>query len=159
MPVVTRVAVASDAAVIARLNREVQRLHARLEPTFFNDNADDEVIEAFFSTKISRSEGHFVLASIANDEVGYVWFDVQVRPATPSTFPRTRIYVHHLSVREGSRRQGVASVLLRHVEEHALALDVKDIALDAWTANSSALSFFAARGFTPFNVSLRRKLP
>ena len=158
MAIVIRAASTSDASLIARLNRDVQKLHADLEPATFKIYPDEEKLIAFFSDKLLASESHIFIAIINDTAAGYVWFDVQVRPTTLFNFPRSRIYVHHLSVIEDARRQGIASMLLKHVEEQALAMGVKDIALDAWTANDSALAFFSAQGFAPFNVSLRRRL-
>ena len=158
MRIVIRAASKSDASLLARLNRDVQSLHADLEPTIFKKSPVEEELVSFFSAKLSSPESRIYVADVADQGVGYVWFDIQVRPETLFTFPRSRVYVHHLSVREDARRQGVASMLLKHVEQQALALSIKDIALDAWTANDSALTFFSAPGFAPFNVSLRRQL-
>jgi len=159
MNISIKAAAASDASLIARLNRDVQELHAQLEPTFFKAAPDAEELIAFFAAKMSSPESHILIASIAAEPAGYVWFDVQDRPATPLTLPRRRIYIHHLSVQAGARRQGLATMLMKHVEDEALALGIRTIALDTWAANSSARSFFSGRGFEPFNVSLSRQLP
>jgi hypothetical protein len=47
---------------------------------------------------------------------------------------------------------------LRQVEAEALIAGITNIALDTWAANGSARSFFEARGFTPFNLSLGKQL-
>jgi len=130
-----------------------------LEPTFFKAAPDAEELIAFFAAKMSSPESHILIASIAAEPAGYVWFDVQDRPDTPLTLPRRRIYIHHLSVQAGARRQSLATMLMKHVEDKALALGIRTIALDTWAANSSARSFFSGRGFEPFNVSLNRQLP
>ena len=158
MRISVRVASATDIGDIVRLNRDVQQLHAELEPSFFKSNVDNEEVAAFFAAKLTLSENHIRLADSGEGPNGYVWFEVQDRPETPLTLARKRIYIHHLSVQAGARRHGIASALLRQVEAEALADGITNIALDTWAANGSARGFFEARGFTPFNFSLGRRL-
>jgi ribosomal protein S18 acetylase RimI-like enzyme len=111
---------AKDIDDIVRLNRDVQQLHAELEPFFFKANFDNEEVAAFFAAKLALSENHIRLADSGDGPNGYVWFEVQDCPETPLTLARKRIYIHHLSVQAGARRHGIASALLRQVEAEAL---------------------------------------
>lgn len=158
MRISVRAASATDIDDIVRLNRDVQQLHAELEPSFFKSNVNSEEVAAFFAAKLALSENHIRLADSGDCANGYVWFEVQDRPETPLTLARKRIYIHHLSVQAGARRHGIASALLRQVEAEALADGITNIALDTWAANGSARGFFEACGFTPFNFSLGRRL-
>jgi GNAT superfamily N-acetyltransferase len=158
MTISVRVASAADIDDIVRLNRDVQQLHAELEPSFFKSNVDYEEVGAFFAAKLALWENHIRLADSGDGPTGYLWFEVQDRPETPLTLGRKRIYIHHLSVQAEARRHGVASALLRHVEAEALIGGIANIALDTWAANGSARSFIEACGFTPFNLSLRKRL-
>ena len=148
-----------DAGLLALLNRDVQRLHAAMEPDVFKSDTDNEEVAAFFAATLALPENHVRVADTPSGPKGYVWFEIQERPETPLKFARRRIYIHHLSVQASARRQGIASALLNHVEGEALTRGIKDVALDAWAANVSARSFFTARGFAPFNLSLGRRLP
>jgi ribosomal protein S18 acetylase RimI-like enzyme len=158
MTISVRVASAADIDAIVRLNRDVQQLHAELEPSFFKSDFDNEEVAAFFAAKLALSENHIRLADGGDGPNGYVWFEVQERPETPLTLARKRICIHHLSVQPRARRHGIASALLRQVEAEALIGGITSIALDTWAANGSARSFFEARGFTPFNLSLGKRL-
>jgi ribosomal protein S18 acetylase RimI-like enzyme len=158
MTISVRVASVADIDAIVRLNRDVQQLHAELEPSFFKANFDREEVAAFFAAKLALSDNHIRLAEDGDEPNGYVWFEVQERPETPLTLARKRIHIHHLSVLARARRHGVASALLRQVETEALTSGVTSIALDVWAANGSARSFFEACGFTPFNLSLGKRL-
>jgi ribosomal protein S18 acetylase RimI-like enzyme len=153
-----RVASDADIEAIVSLNRDVQQLHAEIEPSFFKSNTDDKEIAAFFADKLATPGNHFRLADGDDGPDGYVWFEVQERPDTPLTLARKRIYIHHLSVKVAARRHGVASALLRQVETEALTAGIASIALDTWAANGLARSFFAARGFNPFNLTLGKQL-
>jgi ribosomal protein S18 acetylase RimI-like enzyme len=147
-----------DIDAIVRLNRDVQQLHAEIEPSFFKSDTDDKEIAVFFAEKLATSGNYIRLAGGGDGPNGYVWFEVQERPDTPLTLARKRIYIHHLTVKAGARRHGIASALLRQVEAEALAGGITSIALDTWAANGSARSFFEARGFTPFNLTLGKRL-
>jgi ribosomal protein S18 acetylase RimI-like enzyme len=158
MTISMRIASGADIDAIVRLNRDVQQLHAELEPSFFKSNTDDKEIVAFFAAKLALPENHIRLANDGDGPNGYVWFEVQERPETPLTLARKRIYIHHLSVQARARRRGIASALLKQVESEALAGGIASIALDTWAANGSARSFFEACGFTPFNLTLGKRL-
>lgn len=147
-----------DAGLLASLNRDVQRMHARMEPGVFKADTDDAEVAAFFAARLARPEDHLRIFENADGPVGYVWFEVQERAETPLTLARRRIYVHHLSVREDARRRGIASALMDHVEGEALARGIVNIALDTWAANAAAQGFFASRGFVPFNILLGKRL-
>jgi ribosomal protein S18 acetylase RimI-like enzyme len=158
MTISVRVASAADIDDIVRLNRDVQQLHAELEPSLFKLDVNNEEVAAFFAAKLALPENHIRLADSGDGPHGYVWFEVQDRLETPLTLARKRIYIHHLSVQAGARRHGLASALLRQVENEALTDGITNIALDTWAANGSARSFFEACGFTPFNFSLGKRL-
>jgi ribosomal protein S18 acetylase RimI-like enzyme len=158
MTISVRVASDADINVIVRLNRDVQKLHAELEPAFFKAAIATEEVAAFFATKLALAEHHFRLAVGDDGPNGYVWFEVREQSETPLTLARRRIYIHHLSVRAGARRRGVASALISHVEADARARGIANIALDTWAANGVARGFFEARGFTPFNLTFGKQL-
>jgi len=148
-----------DTAVLAALHRDVQRLHARLDPDFFKSDPDDEGVAAFFAERIASPEDHMRIADAADGPKSCIRFEVQERPETPLPLARRRICIHHLSVLATARGRGIASAVLNHVEREALARGIADVALTTWAANVQARSFFSARGFAPFNVAFGRRLP
>ena len=158
MTITVRAASVADIDAIVRLNRDVQQLHAELDPSFFKSDLDNEQVAAFFAAKLALPENHIQLADDEDGPNGYVWFEVQARPETPLTLARKRIYVHHLSVQPTARRHGVASALLRQVEAEARVGGITIIALGTWAANGPARGFFTACGFAPFHLSLGKQL-
>lgn len=154
-----RMASIADVDALVRLNREVQSLHAELEPTYFKaDTASDEV-RAFFRAKLEAPDNHIRLSDGDTGPNGYVWFEIQERPGTPFTLPNRRVYVHHLAVEKMARRCGIASALLARVETEARSAGIDNVVLDVWAANASARSFFTAHGFASFNLMLRKISP
>lgn len=157
MTIAITVAVVDDAPLIAALNRDVQQLHAELEPAVFRSDAPAEELAAHFAAMLAVPENQFRIATTEAGPSGYIWFELQDRPQTALTRPRRRCYIHHLSVKVSARRQGIASALLDRAEREAQVAGFADVALSAWVANRPAQAFFASRGFTPFSVSLGKR--
>ena len=158
MPISVRVASLSDIGVLVGLNREVQQLHAELEPARFRTVTTDEEVGAFFAAKLALPGNHIRLARDDGGPDGYVWFELQERPETTFMLPRRRIYIHQLAVRRTAHRRGLASALLGQVEMEAHLAGIIDVALDTWAANGPARGFFGARGFAAFNLVLGKSL-
>jgi ribosomal protein S18 acetylase RimI-like enzyme len=114
--------------------------------------------EPFFSECLQNANHYVGLAEIGGRAVGYVWFEFQERPQTAFMRPVRRIYVQHIAVHEDARRSGVASALMRALEDAARAKSVNRIVLDVWVANEDAQEFFRAKGFAPFNFVLEKNL-
>jgi ribosomal protein S18 acetylase RimI-like enzyme len=158
MSVEVRAASEADFDALIQLNRVVQSLHAALYPGDFKSVPDPSAVREFFAARLAGSKSAIGIAEADHVPVGYVWFEVQVRPETPFTLPRHRIYVHHISVAPDARRRGIAAALMRHVEHRAASEGIHEIALDIWAANLDAQHFFGAQGFATFNVALRKTL-
>ena len=72
MTISVRAASAADIDDIVRLNRDVQQLHAELEPSFFKSNSDNDEVAAFFASKLALSENQIRLAEVSDGPNGYV---------------------------------------------------------------------------------------
>jgi ribosomal protein S18 acetylase RimI-like enzyme len=158
MSVEVRAALDVDLDALIQLNRVVQSLHVALYPGDFTPVVEPPAVSAFFAARLASPTSVIGIAQADRVPVGYVWFEVQARPETPFTPPRSRIYVHHIAVAPEARRRGIATALMRYVEHRAASEGIDEIALDTWAANLDAQHFFGSRGFTVFNVVLRKKL-
>ncbi|MBN8942427.1 MAG: GNAT family N-acetyltransferase [Rhizobiales bacterium] len=158
MPAKIRAASQADLDSLVALNQVVQSLHATLYPGDFKAAVDPAALRAYFAARLDGPHAGTAIAEIDAKPVGYVLFDVQVRPETPLTPNRARLYVQHIAVAPEARRCGVATALMRHVEARAMFEGIDEIALDTWAANHDAQRFFAALGFAVFNVALRKTL-
>lgn len=154
MSIVIRVAIEADLDTLVRLNQVVQDVHAELYPKDFVATVDADGLKAFLRPLLAE----VAIAELGSAPVGYIWFEVQARPASPFSPATRRLYVHHLSVVPEARRQGVAAALMSHAEAHAESQQLDEIALSHWAANSGAHRFFAAQGFAPYLLLLRKKL-
>lgn len=154
MTIVVRTATAADLDVLAELNQVVQNVHAELYPNDFRTTVDAEGLKAQLAPQLAN----VAIAELEGRPVGYIWFKEQTRPANPFSAARRCLYVHHLSVLPETRRRGVAAALMRHAEAYAESEALDEVALSHWAANTGAQSFFAAQGFTPYVLLLRKKL-
>jgi ribosomal protein S18 acetylase RimI-like enzyme len=153
-----RSATAADLDALVRLNRVVQSLHATLYPRDFKSDVDSSAVTEFFAGRLANPNMVIAIAETDNEPVGYVLFEIQLRPETTFSPARPRIYVHHVCVKHDERRQGVGKALFGHVEERAAKESIPEMALDSWIANSEAREFFAAMGFVVVNTALRKGL-
>jgi ribosomal protein S18 acetylase RimI-like enzyme len=154
MTIVVRIATDADLETLVRLNQVVQSVHAELYPDDFAAMVDADGLKALLGPRLEN----IAIAEIDDEPVGYVWCEVQSRPASPFSPAHRRLYVHHLSVLPDTRRRGVASTLMAHTEALAEGEELNEIALSHWAANTGAQTFFAAQGFAPYMWLLRKKL-
>ena len=154
MTTVVRIATEADLDLLVQLNQAVQSVHAELYPDDFHATADAGRVRALLAPRLAN----VAIAEMDGRPAGYIWFEVQTRPASPFSPSRRRLYVHHLSVSPDARRRGVAAALMAHAEAYAEGEDIDEIALSHWAANAGAQKFFAAQGFAPYQLMLRKKL-
>ncbi len=154
MTIVVRVAAEADLDALVQLNQVVQSVHAELYPDDFRATVDADGVKVLLAPRLAN----VAIAEVDGRSAGYIWFEVQTRPASPFSHASRRLYVHHLSVMPDSRRRGVAGALMAHAEACAEGEDIDEIALSHWAANAGAQQFFAAQGFTPYQLLLRKKI-
>jgi ribosomal protein S18 acetylase RimI-like enzyme len=154
MTIMIREATDADLDALVRLNQIVQSVHAELYPDDFLPTIDADGLRALLAPRL----GNVAIAEMNGEPVGYMWCEVQTRPASPFSPARRRLYVHHLSVAPDARRNGVASALMAHAETHAEGEELDEIALSHWAANTGAAQFFAAHGFAPYQILMRKRL-
>lgn len=136
------------------LNTIVQKLHAEKYPKIFKYPLDVQSVKEDFLSKILRDD-HFIYIALADGKaVGYIWSQYIKRPESVLAYAASKMYIHHISVAESHRRNRVGEKLLRHTEEIAIDLDVDQIALDYWSFNEKAGSFFNEMDYKPFNLSM-----
>jgi ribosomal protein S18 acetylase RimI-like enzyme len=157
MTVTIRNAVDADLGALIRLNAQVQRLHAQVYPADFKSSTDEGEVREFFVSALRQTDHTILLAQVDGAAVGYAWFEIQDRPQTPFTWPRKRVFLHHICVDSGHRRLGIGSALITRVEERALAGGIGEFALDMWPINDTAQAFFKSCGLETYRIFLRKQ--
>jgi ribosomal protein S18 acetylase RimI-like enzyme len=159
MSIVVRQAVADDVGSLAALNEVVQKLDVDAECGHFRAITDRAEVEAFFANLMRTRKTIIFIAELSRRAVGYIWSELQERPATPFTHAHQRLYIHHVAVEAEARGSSVGTALLQASEQEARALGVSEAALDTWAFNVGAQRFFEASDFTPVNIVMRKRLP
>jgi ribosomal protein S18 acetylase RimI-like enzyme len=147
-----RTATDQDAATVAELNIDVQRLHANALPWRFKQPSPTD-FTADEALALMRQPDHFtLLANVGEKAVGYLLGEVMRQTETSRRVANEMIYVHHISVRESARGMGAGRALVEAAQAHGKSLGISRIACDTWTFNADALAFFEKLGLVPFNI-------
>jgi ribosomal protein S18 acetylase RimI-like enzyme len=149
-----RRATADDAAVVARLNRHVQGLHAAAWPAIFKPPADDDGRAAAFAALLADPDTAIFIAEVGGEPAGYVYARVERRPDNPFGYAGEALFVEHLSVEPAHQRRGIGERLLGEVVALARAASIPRVALAVWSFNDRARRFFAAQGFAAWQERL-----
>jgi ribosomal protein S18 acetylase RimI-like enzyme len=143
-----------DAALIAKLNAEVQTLHAVGLPAFFKEAVLDDALIQEFMANLQKPDCFFLIALLEGEPVGYVSAEFQHRLDSPRSFGHSMLYVHHISVNAKFRKRGVGRALLDEARKHGQAQGIKRMALDVWRFNENARQFFSCYGLEVYNEKM-----
>jgi ribosomal protein S18 acetylase RimI-like enzyme len=154
MRIEIRAARSEDAALIAMLNADVQKIHADAHPWRFKQPAADTFTDKDAEALLRRTNYFALLAYADEAPVGYVVAEIIRRPETARHHAHDMIYVHEISVRPTARRQGVGRALLDAVGARGKSEGISLLALDTWAFNEQALAFFQSCGLVPYNTRL-----
>lgn len=94
----------------------------------------------------------YYLKTTANENAGYIWFGVR-GPAY-----NKRIFICDIYLYEKYRGQGHGKFMLTWLDEKAKALGYSEIALHAFTYNTTAIGLYETMGYQLTNVHLAKKL-
>lgn len=154
-----RIATADDAALLATLNDDVQKLHADALPHFFKQPSVETFPVTKFTEAIAEPNHTIFLAEVNGVAVGYLMAEVRHRPESAMTFAFDSIMVDHISVQPAFHRQGIGEALIGAVKALAHEKNIATVTLDTWAFNQNAQAFFAQQGFTVYNYRLWMAVP
>ena len=124
---------------------QVDLYHAQRVPYVFRETQTN-VLD--FVQRISYVPDHYLLgAEVGGRVVGMVYFFARESPSHPMFVPRRYIMVDNLAVLDAHRRQGVGRALMRAVEAIARDLDISNVRLNVWEANTEAIRFYDTLGY------------
>lgn len=147
-----RRATVNDAALLARLNEPVQRLHAEARPEIFKlPEPDDQTLIVWFSDVLRKPDSYVYIGEVEGQAVGCVIAQIIRRLENPFAYPMEWILIDQISVNPEHQRQGYGKLLLDAVLELARAENIKRVILDVWGFNANAIGFYKKQGFQVFN--------
>ena len=148
-----------DLPTIARLNDDVQGLHAAAHADLFKPaRAGDEIV-AWFAAALAKPGAHLLVGTIDGALVGYIYGLVTPYPENPFRYPRQLGLIDQLSVRPAFQRQGHGAALLDAMLAIFRDADVTRIELAVWAFNESARRFYERRGFATTQYRMALQLP
>ena len=145
-----REARADDLEALVALNAEIQTLHHQALPQLFKPAAA-EPAKAYFAALMGEAANRFLLANADEAVAGYLFCERRERPETALTYASRALYIHHLGVRPGYRRQGIGRGLMAAARSLAAETACGRIEVDFWAFNDAARDFYAALGFVSCN--------
>jgi len=154
MAVAIRRATAIDAEVLSSLNVDVQTLHWSALPTRFKPPGPHTFPPTAAAALLAKPDNLVFVAEVDSLPVGYAYAEVVHRPETPFSYADDLVYLHHISVRPSYRKQGLGCALMDALRAAGSERGITVFALDVWTFNEDARSFFRRQGFTPYNERL-----
>lgn len=136
------------------LNSFVQKIHVEKHPEIFKTPGNDADLTKFFESILSQEAHCILIAYLEGTPVGYLWAAFENKPDTPLTFEKRRVYIHHVIVHEGFRRQHIGNALFEEIKSIAKREGIHNFALDTWAFNRNAQRFFEKRGFETYNIKM-----
>lgn len=135
-----------DYQLIAKLNKPIQDLHAKLEPELFKPHNFDEISE-FFRGVVEKHNHYFFIAMLDEEPIGYIWLEIVERQENPFRMAYKSLHVVHISLNEFSKNKGYGTKLMSFVEDFAKRNSIGKIELDYWNNNEDAKNFYKKLGF------------
>jgi ribosomal protein S18 acetylase RimI-like enzyme len=132
----------------------VQTIHWSALPTRFKPPGPDTFPPTAAAALLAMPDNIVFVAEVEFVAVGYAYAEVVHRPETSFSYADDLVYLHHISVRPSHRKQGVGRALMDALRSAASERGILVFALDVWTFNDDARSFFRRQGFTLYNERL-----
>ena len=149
-----REATKQDVRAIRLLYSYAQEHHAEGLPHLFKKpkpNADP----GWSITDYLRHRGAFIALYFDEEEaVGYVAARRADRREDTVRFAQSMLYIDQIGVAPAFRRRGYGRALIDYVKERAAAAGNVTVALDVWSFNDRARSFFQSCGFISYREQM-----
>lgn len=149
-----RLATPADADAISRLHAMLQSYHAEALPAFFKQPTTDAFSASMVRDLLAEPSNVFFVAVVDEKAVGYLYADASPAQETSMTYRLERLWIHHIGVEPGFRRQGIGTALIDAAKSYARSRKIDTLALSVWAFNEAALDFFQAQGFEVYNYRM-----
>lgn len=143
----------TDSRLIARLNKDVQKLHHAIEPKVFkayNEKAISDYFEEIFKSK----KGMAFVIEADGKAAGYIFLTLRYSEENPFKYATEVLYIDQICVDKGFKGLGLGKALVSFSKEKAKAYGVSKLEMNYWTKNSNSGEFFRSQGFKKYNERL-----
>jgi ribosomal protein S18 acetylase RimI-like enzyme len=139
--------VAADVPAIARLNGDVQRLHAAAHGHLFKPAGEDDAVLSWFAVALAKPGAHLLIGAVEGELVGYIYGQVATYPENPFRYPLEIGLIDQLSICPAFQRRGYGEALLDALLAIFREAGVARVELSVWAFNESARRFYERRSF------------
>ncbi len=149
-----RRATLDDVGILARLNEDVQRIHAAAYPTIFKQPDYPAVMTDFKTRILGNPQGQVYIAEVDGEAVGYIYALKMERLENPYTYAQRYMLIDQISVKPTAQGHGCGRKLIQTVIDWATACGMARVMLDTWGFNVHAHGFFETMGFKRLKLSM-----
>lgn len=149
-------AVWSDLPQILQIKKESHQYFSKVRPDLYCESEvlyTEKLLNSFFDGKNRKIS----LGKIGNRIVGYAFTEF-LSVELPMLTKRKYIYIHDIAVRMDFQGRGIASQLLKSIENDALCTGATKIELAVHLFNDKALSIYRKKGFKERTVRMEKEL-
>ncbi len=138
--ILIRPSVANDAYAVHSLLKIIADLHRNGRPDMFPDLQSKYTLDEVKSRLSKKDNGVFV--AVDNESVvGYIFCEV-IKEGIGET-----LYIDDLCVDPSARKCGIGTSLMDYAVNYAKEINCRQVMLNVWEFNSSAVDFYEKYGF------------
>lgn len=139
-----------QAARLTPLLQDLHALHVTEHPARYHADPDEQALEDWLKSWLQEQHITALIAESPQGALlGYVIFEIEVRPDLPIRKAETRIMVHQVAVAPAFRRMGVGLALLHETKRRAKKLNIATIATTYAPFNTASAALFQSLGLMP----------
>lgn len=146
-----------DLPAICALGQVVNLLHHEAWPSIFAPPSDPSRDAAHWERSIGQPGATTFVAEHAGEVIAFATVTV-VDESNPRLQPMRYAHVGSIGVALDFRGQGIGKQLMVLAEQWAVGRGAKDVRLNVWTFNDSALAFYQELGYEVRALFLGRRL-
>jgi len=141
---------------ILEIKKEVHKNFVKQRPDIYKES-DILYTNDFINSFFANASKLILLAKKDGCTLGYVFIQL-VNIQLPMMTERTYIYINDLAVLEKYRNNGIASLLLKHIEKMAQEMGAAKIELAVHVFSSNAIQLYKKNGYTSRTIRMEKEL-
>lgn len=142
-----------DAALLAKLNEDVQRIHNNIEPDIFKPYSKKDST-MYFDELLKNKNISAYLAKYNEDIVGYILFSIKYNEENFIKKSYSVLYIDQICIEKNYKGNGIGKELVEFAKDYAKKMNIIRVEMNYWSKNSDSGEFFKRQGFETYNERL-----